>query len=171
MAKADLTAQRLRELLYYNPETGRFTWRVSRRGSAARAGQEVLERVNDNGYALVGVDRCSHRAHRLVWLHVHGVWPVKFIDHINGVRTDNRLANLREATNAENLQNLRYAKSHSSHGFLGVTYSKTNSRWIGQITRDGQHFYLGSFKTVEEARAAYIGAKKVLHAFAPQQDE
>jgi len=168
MANDNITPQRLREVLDYNPETGVFTWLVNRKGNGARIGKLATAK-NKSGYGVIAIDHVRYRAHRLAWLYVHGSWPSNFVDHINGDRADNRIVNLREATNAENLQNMRKARRDSSHGFLGVTRHSVNDSWVAQICAAGKRFHLGSFKTVEEARAAYLGAKKVLHDFAPQE--
>lgn len=162
MAKADLTAQRLRELLHYDPETGVFTWRVAN-GNRAPAGGAAGGRRSD-GYVHVGVGGGGSRylAHRLVWLHVHGRWPVGQIDHINGNRSDNRLANLREATQAINSQNIRAAfRNNAASKMLGVY--RNGKRWMARIWVNGRPRYIGTYDTPQEAGDAYIAAKRQLH--------
>src|SRR5712664_3026918 len=116
--KTILTAERLRELLNYDPETGIFRWDVVRRGCGI--GKEAGTSVSA-GYRQISIDRRAYSEHRLARLYVHGHWPLDEIDHINGVRDDNRLSNLRQATRSENAQNQRRAQSRSKIGILGVT--------------------------------------------------
>jgi hypothetical protein len=149
-----LTAERLRELLDYNPETGIFRWNV-----AARAGT-VVGCLN-RGYRVIRVDRMLYRAHRLAWLHVYGCWPTDEIDHINGIKDDNRLANLREVTCAENQQNRRSARTDNKTGLLGV--SSSQGGFQAQIKVNCKLFFLGRFATAELAHAAYLEAKRRLH--------
>lgn len=156
---SDLNSTRLRELLDYNPTTGVFTWRVNRRGPA-RIGA-VAGRVN-NGYCEVCVDMRRYLSHRLAWLYVHGNWPQGQIDHINGVRTDNRIENLRDVTVGENHQNKR--RPQGANPYLGVTWHKGRQKWQAQIGVDGVKRVLGRFSTAEEARDAYLRAKRELHA-------
>ena len=115
---SDLTAERLREVLDYGPDTGVFTWKI-RTNSRVKVG-DVAGALRPDGYIQISIDGRLHRAHRLAWLYVTGESPPDQIDHINGVRDDNRIANLRLATSAENKQNLRRAKSRNKTGFLGV---------------------------------------------------
>lgn len=154
--RASITAERLRELLDYCPETGVFTWRVSVGGMkvGARAGCR-----NNRGYVLIRVDGTIYVAHRLAWLFTTGCWPAEFIDHVNCDRSDNRLVNLREATHAQNQANARLP-SNSTVGLKGVTRRK--SRWEAQIKYCGEKKYLGLFDTPEAAHAAYVAAAKGL---------
>lgn len=97
-----LTAERLRELLTYDPETGEFRWRYTR---GCRARGQIAGTVTCLGYLTIAIDGRKYKAHRLAWLHVHGEWPYPEIDHINRIKLDNRLVNLRRATRAENNAN------------------------------------------------------------------
>jgi hypothetical protein len=149
-----ITAERLRELLAYDPTSGGFAWRVDR-GGLAKAGQIAGSR-NGIGYVNIRVDGRDYSAHRLAWLHVTGAWPAGQIDHINGVRDDNRIANLREATNAQNQWNRAHQGSVS--GFKGVKWCKIQRKWRAELRKDGRKIHLGRFATVEEAHAAYCAA-------------
>ena len=104
-------------------------------------------------------------AHRLAWLYTHGKWPSKYIDHINGVKTDNRIANLREADNGENMQNQRRARRNSKTGLLGVRWNRASGNYVAVITVNRHVINVGSFKTAEEAHEAYLRAKAELHEF------
>ncbi|MDE1139960.1 MAG: HNH endonuclease [Paraburkholderia tropica] len=160
MSEVGLTAERLRELLWYNPETGVFTWRV-RPGRKMRIGQEAGS-MTANGYVQIKVDKRRYLAHRLAWLHVHGEWPIDDIDHINGVRTDNRIENLRDVTGHVNMQNLKKATAQNKTAkMLGVTMSR--DRYQAQIKVDGKYKYLGVFESAEAAHEAYLVAKRELH--------
>ena len=164
MASTDLTAERLRELLHYDLATGVFT-RIARRNSNAKIGDQAGS-LRADGYHIIRLDNKIYRTHRLAWLYVHSRWPDKEIDHVNGKRTDNWIANLREATRSENQQNLRHQTSRSTSGFLGVSWHKARMKWIAQIKIDGQKHYLGYFSIASEAHAAYIEAKRMYHPFA-----
>src|SRR5688572_25778345 len=134
-----VTPERLRELLDYCPDTGVFVWteRAYSRFRGRRAGTIA------KGYVIIRVDGVAYFAHRLAWLHVHGRWPVAFIDHINGVKSDNRIANLREATYQQNARN---SKSRAASGLKGV-YRRTSNRdrWYAEIRIDGKTRCLGTF--------------------------
>ena len=161
MAKTDLSAERLRELFDYNPDTGIFTRRISLRGRKCKAGQ-VLDCPDHEGYLQVCIDWGKYKVHRLAWLYVHGTWPSAHIDHINGVKTDNRIDNLREATDAFNQQN-RSAKG----GTLGTRKVKSTGKWTAGIGFNWEYHRLGYFDSQEEAHNAYLEAKKKLHTFNP----
>lgn len=156
----ELTAERLREVLDYDPDTGVFTRKV--RTGNVKIG-DVAGSFNGKGYIRIGIDGRLHRAHRLAWLYVTGEWPKDQIDHINGDRGDNRLANLREVNNAENQHNLRKARADNTTGFLGV--SPRYGKFRAYIMVDGKNKHLGCFPTPEAAHAAYLEAKRGLHPF------
>jgi hypothetical protein len=161
MAKVDLTAQRLRELLHYDPETGEFLWRTTGKGRRQDCRAGTIE--SPRGYVFINIDGRIWRSHRLAWLYVHGEWPKQQIDHINGNKTDNRIANLRDVSSGENTQNRSAPLSNNKSGFLGVTWKKTLGRWVANICHCGTPQYLGAFDTPEEASAAYLAAKRRLH--------
>lgn len=156
-----LTAERLRELVSYNPETGAFHWIVDK-SSKARAGCRIGS-AHTAGYLTVRVDGTAHLLHRLAWLYTHGRWPVDQIDHINGDRADNRLANLRECSNAQNCQNVRAHADGS--GMIGASFDKRRGKWVAGIGVSGRRHFLGYFPTQREAHAAYLFAKARFHSF------
>ena len=164
MAKADLTAEKLREILHYDTETGAFEW-VSPMSNRVKAGDKV-GMVNDSGYLIIGVLGTRWRAHHLAWMYVHGRLPINQLDHINGVRLDNRISNLREATDAQNRQNLGVSKKNTS-GYMGVFWHKKSGKWMSQIRCGEKLTYLGLFETKEDAYASYLSAKKQIHTFNP----
>ena len=147
-----LTAERARELLDYDPDTGVLTWKVGRRGPA-RAGA-VSGYLGGNGYLRTRVDGRMYRNHRVAWLIATGSWPADQIDHINGDRTDNRLANLREATARQNAHNTGLPVNNTS-GFKGVHWHNHKGKWRAQVSHDGRLIYIGYFDTPEQASVAY----------------
>lgn len=95
---------------------------------------------------------------------MYGVWPAEQVDHINGIRTDNAIKNLRLATNAFNCQNKRHAiGSNKSSGLLGVSLDKRNNRWHAYINVNRKRRFLGYHDTPEKAHAAYVEAKRQIH--------
>lgn len=153
-----LTAERLREVLGYDPETGVFWWKVAPRGQ--RVGQ-VTGTLKNEGYIRIRIDGRFYYVHRLAWLWMTGSWPANNIDHKNGMPADNRFANLRDVSHAENLQNQRVARADNNTGLLGVCPSR--GKFQAQIEVLGEHHFLGRFATAELAHAAYLVAKRALH--------
>jgi len=144
---SELTQQRLKELLHYDAETGRFTWLKSRQ--CVKAGAPAGSVHKDKGYVNIRVDLRLYRAHRLAWLYAFGSWPTAELDHINGIKTDNRLSNLRDVTHLVNQQNLPRA--------LGAT--NRGKAWEAAIKRNGRSFYLGRYAEFVDAVKAYKTAK------------
>jgi hypothetical protein len=161
MAGADLTAQRLRDLLDYEPNTGIFTRRVWR-GGTSRAGSVAGASHGKTGYLQISVDGRLYFAHRLAWLHYYGEHPKKHIDHINGDKSDNRISNLRDVSRSVNLQNVRRARvDNLATGLLGVIRSR--DKFSAHIFVDGKSKHLGVYSTAPEAHAAYLIAKRAMH--------
>lgn len=159
-----VTAEKARELLAYDPETGHLTWKVYRGGGAPKAG----ERAGTNhgtGYIALRICGKAYKAHRIAWLIFHGRWPTHDIDHRNGVRSDNRIANLRDVDCVTNCQNRTVVIANS--GLLGAHYHG-RGRYTSSIAVDGRSHYLGLFSTAEEAHKAYLDAKKALHVGSEQ---
>jgi hypothetical protein len=154
-----LTQESLRELLHYDPETGIFTRKTGLRtgfGIGAVAGGQ-----DGKGYTRIMVLGKKHHAHRLAWLYVYGKLPELSIDHINGIRTDNRIANLRDVSHSVNMQNRRVG--NNGRGALGVRYRTDIHKWQADIVAFGKRSYLGCYDTEDAAYQAYLAAKRRLH--------
>jgi hypothetical protein len=158
-----MNAEQLRELLDYDPNTGVFVWRVSRSRTSAGS---VAGSKNTHGYWQIRACGKLYYAHRLAWLYMYGTWPKDQIDHIDGNRVNNRIENLREATNTENQQNRGLSPSNIS-GFTGVHWANRECKWRAQIRHQRKLHHLGFFDTPEEAHTAYIKAKAEIHTFQP----
>jgi hypothetical protein len=156
-----LPHERLLQVLEYEPETGNLRWRkvTSNRIKVGDiAGQE-----DRHGHLLINVDGTRYMAHRLVWFYCTGDWPKDEIDHINLIKDDNRIENLREATRAENCRNVA-RKRHNKSGFKGVVrHPQAKHLFMAQITIGGRPKYLGLFKTPEQAHEAYVKASEQHH--------
>lgn len=146
----------LRDRLHYSPESGVFTWR---RGAGARAkAGAVAGTRTEQGYIRIGIDGRYYRAHRLAWLYVHGSWPVEQIDHINGDRADNRIANLREVTAAGNRQNQGVARCDSETGLLGVT--ARDGKYLARLRVGGKELSGGRHLTADAAYEAALHLRR-----------
>lgn len=164
-ATAILSAEQLRSVVHYDPETGVFT-RTVRLAQRHHVGDRADTEVTGGhlkGYRRVSLFSERHLAHRLAWLYVHGTWPEKHIDHINGVKGDNRIENLREADDKLNIENTRTARADNAIGLLGVHLHKETNRWRARLQTNGKALHLGLFDTPEEAHAAYLVAKRKHH--------
>lgn len=142
-----LTQERLKELLNYDKDTGIFTWLVSR-GSVKKGFVAGCDK--GDGYLIARIDRKGYRCHRLAWLYIHGSFPFDEIDHVNGIRSDNRFVNLRSVLGSENKKNKAKPKNNTS-GIVGVNWSNYYSDWTSRISINGKDTTLGRFKDKFEA--------------------
>jgi hypothetical protein len=147
---------RLKEVLFYNPKTGDFTWLVSR-GKAVAGSKAGSYR---DGYIQIGVDDELFLAHILAWFWMTKQWPETFLDHKDNNRSNNTWLNLREATRSQNNANCG-VRSHSATGIKGVQMHRSG-RFMAKITVDKKQIYLGIFDTAVEAGDAYAKAA-ILH--------
>lgn len=159
-----LTQERLKELLDYDQDTGLFTWKQWR-GGTAFAGTDA-GRPNKGGHIQIMVDGIRYMAHRLAWLYIYGVFPQEDIDHINRVRSDNRICNLRPASKLQNAQN-RSVSSNNKSGCSGVAWNERLKKWRARLTVGRKRMHLGYFTSIEEAFTARAEAKMKYHTFHP----
>lgn len=160
-----ITQDLLKELLDYSPDTGLFVWKVSRRGTRKGSVAGCLKKGRAV-YVVIGVEYEQYLAHRLAWLYVYGKWPENDIDHRDHNTVNNRIKNLRDATNSENHQNIIKApSSNSSTGFLGVHFHKKKNLYQTQIKISGKSMHIGYFHSAELAHEAYLKAKRQIHPF------
>jgi len=152
-------AEELWELFSYNPLTGNLHWREKPRHRLLQKDDPVGS-LDNCSYRIAKIRGERYKAHRLIWKWTYGKDPAAELDHCNGIPTDNRLINLREATRSENLCNRRPHKRNTS-GLKGVR--RDGTRWAAKIEKDHQRFHLGIFDTPEEAHQAYCEAAKRLH--------
>lgn len=179
MAKKALPSPEvLRQLLRYEPETGKLYWLPRTpdlfSGSADKAkqacaswnkrhaGTEALNGKTQWGYLAGSVFNTRLQSHRVIWAIMHGEWPQGLIDHINNDRADNRACNLRMATFAENSRNVQIHRDNTS-GFKGVYRTDRGNRWRAHIRVNRKRISLGTYGTPEEAHAAYVRAAMCLH--------
>lgn len=151
-----LTHQRLLEALDYDPATGMF--RHKEKKCHIHPGDIAGSNYPD--YVRIYIDGKSYKAHRLAWFYVTGSWPTRFLDHANGDKRDNSIANLREADRSENGANIP-VKSHNTSGLKGVSWYARTKRWKAQIQVKGRKIFLGYHLTKEAAYAAFCAAAEV----------
>lgn len=173
MAKRPLPSpDLLRKLLRYEADTGDLYWRerpASMFRTAAEAalwnarysGRRALSSIDRYGYRYGSVISVPCRAHRVIWAMHHGAWPEGQIDHINHMRADNRLSNLRAATQQGNGRNQKKPTTNTS-GVVGVLWNKAAQKWIAQIKVDRRQKYLGIFEDFGKAVEARRNAERAL---------
>ena len=155
MKNSSITLSRLKELLIYNLDSGLF--RVKQGGKGRRKPGTIAGWISSQGYRKIQLDGITYSAHRLVWFYVHGEWPKDQLDHEHGQRADNRILELREATNGQNKANARLHRNSTS-GFKGVSLQKDCQKWRARIQKNGKKASLGLFDTAIEAHQAYCDA-------------
>lgn len=151
-----LTQSRLKELLSYDPETGVFT-RASATGTAKIG--DVAGTVRPDGYIAISVDGRQYLAHRLAWFYQTGEWPKHHTDHRDGNHANNRFANLRTASAAQNGRNRCRPNADNTSGVRGVYWSKRRRKWVAQIGVGRTVRNLGGFADLDAARAARAEAE------------
>ena len=142
-----ITQDNLKHVISYDSETGVFTWRNPLNSSLVVG--SVAGTIVKQGYIHIGVNGHYYKAHSLAWFYVHGVWPDQ-IDHINHMRTDNRLLNLRNISQKENSKNNSRSKDNTS-GVTGVKWHKRDKKWMAVISNDNKRINLGGFIDFNEA--------------------
>jgi hypothetical protein len=159
-----LTAERLRELVTYDPDTG-IMLRKLRTSNSTHVG-DVVGTPHICGYREAHMEGGRYLMHRLAWLYVHGEWPPRYVDHINGNRSDNRIANLRLANPRQSVGNT-FGNSRNTSGYKGVSWDKRNKVWRAYIAFNRRYQHLGYFKNKEDAARAYqLAAEKHFGEFA-----
>lgn len=159
-----ITQERLKYLLKYDPNSGIFVW-IRNTTKSVMIGDKAGSKHYKNGYHSICIDGKRYLAHRLAWLYMTGIWPKDQIDHINGIRDDNRWTNLRTATCSENHQNIDRKTGKS--GYRGVTWHNKNKKWMAQIRFNKTNICLGYFDDPKDAHEAHLKAKQQYHTFQP----
>lgn len=152
--KREMTQERLKQLVEYDPATGVF----ERIGKLHHTAHKIPKSSNQDGYLTVWLDGKNRRQNRMAWLYMYGAPIPKILDHINGNRKDNRISNLRPATVAQNQQNSRLRCDNSS-GVKGVSWDKSQNSWKAYSKNKGKTKHIGVFKSFEdavEARVRYV---------------
>lgn len=154
-----LTQEELKIQLHYDEDTGIFTRLAAKRGVKVGA---VTGTPNSGGYLEIRVNYKKLKAHRLAWLYVYGEFPCSDLDHKDGNRTNNRIKNLRLCTECENRHNVGATKGNIS-GVKGVNWHKSRGKWQARAMVNYKPYYIGLFKTLEEASVAYQAFAKEHH--------
>jgi hypothetical protein len=155
----------IREVIDYDPKTGVMLWKhrswQSARWNSRYSGHPVGT-PHDNGYTSTRLSRSNQYLHRIAWLLAYGEWPAIKIDHKNGIRTDNRISNLRLANDGQNSANQKMRVDNTS-GHKGVSWNRRDSLWEANIDINNERTRLGRFTDILEARDAYRAASLRLH--------
>lgn len=144
-----ITQEYLKSVLNYNPDTGIFTWLNPRNRPLKKRGG-IAGYINSIKYRVIKTNGKAYLAHRLAWLYMTGSFPKNQIDHLNKIRGDNRWANLKGVTNAENCRNKSISKNNKS-GISGVHFCNQAKRWRVVITFKGVVYRFGSYRLLDEA--------------------
>jgi hypothetical protein len=158
--KYGLDFDRVSEVLSYDPKTGIFRWKVKLSDRSPIG--KIAGGYACRGHWRIRIDGHYYFAHRLAWLMTHGMWPKDEIDHINRVRDDNRLANLREASHSQNHANCGVRQDNTS-GYKGVHFSKQKGKFAALVVKHGKRHHAGFFDDPYSAHLAYLAKAKELH--------
>lgn len=163
----EISVEVLRDIISYDAQLGLLVWKArsadyfSDRATPNQvatwntkfAGQEC-GRIEKHGYRIVGIFHKTFKAHRVAWALHYGSWPKGIIDHINGVKGDNRIENLRLASPAQNSRN-RAPQARARSGYKGVSFHRASNKWEVRIMVDGKRKCLGTFSCRHEAARCY----------------
>lgn len=159
-----MTHEELLNTFNYDPETGIFTWKNVGKNHHRKNGDVAGCVDKTTGYYKVYSKGRTYLGHRLAWFYVHGEMPKNIIDHINGDKADNRISNLQDVTVSQNAENTRRPRgSNKTSQYLGVSWNTASGKYVAQIMMSGKAKFLGYFQKEEEARDAYLEAKRRLH--------
>jgi hypothetical protein len=161
MTEQILTQEKLKTLLSYDPDTGVLTWQ-SKPSRGIKVGRQAGTPTSQ-GYLALQINKKKMLVHRAIWFYVHGVWPPEEIDHINHVRDDNRLCNLRLANRLENSHNTQKHEKNLS-GHKGVAWHNRNKKWQVQMRFAGKNYYVGQFSDLQDAIQARLQTETKLYA-------
>lgn len=172
MANPNITAERIREIVSYDPDTGVFVWRVKR--NKCPVGKRVGFPRNKGDYWKARIDYQVVYLHRVAWLYMTGTWPTLMIDHVDGDKGNNSWSNLREVTQKQNQEN-RTKQTKSKSGIRGVDWSAREKKFRARITHNRMAIHLGWFHTLNEAINARDQAEIGIYthtklAFGPQPE-
>ena len=145
MSSTELSLEELKRILEYNPKTGLFTRKIDVNNCMART---IAGTERNDGYIYICINNVRVLAHRLAWFYVYGEWPKGHVDHINQMKPDNRILNLREASHAQNNIN-RPAQINNILGIKGI--KRHGNKYIARLNHNKVPYYLGLFDTLEEA--------------------
>jgi len=139
-------------LLNYDPETGLFRWKTK---SGRQAVGSIAGSKHNLGYISISINKKRYYAHRLAFLCMTGKFPENVVDHINGIKDDNRWSNLLACTQSKNMENRKCHQVNSKTKLIGSSRHQSG-KFIAQITRNGVHKYIGIYDTAEQAHKAYM---------------
>ena len=160
MNMAHITQEHLKHMLTYNEKTGVFTRNISRGGKSK--GSVAGTPCKHTGYIQIGIAYRHYYAHQLAWLYMTGEWPILEVDHINTVRSDNSINNLRLVSRSQNAMNSNKHRDNTS-GYKGVHWLDICKKWRSEICLNGRRYNLGMFVSKELAAQAYAKAAAQLH--------
>lgn len=153
MANVHISVEDLREIVSYDQSTGDLRWKIN---SGVRRVGDLVKNHDKNGYNRLCYLGGYYFAHRVAWALHSGEWPSEMIDHVNGVKSDNRIDNLREATRSQNCVNRAPTSTpRAKSGYFGVVAARAPGSWGAKLVVNRKRLYLGTFKTPEDAARAY----------------
>jgi hypothetical protein len=158
-----ITQQKLHDLFIYDCDTGVFIRRIATGRNGRHRVGTIAGSIQNTGYIVIYVNGARYVAHRLAWLYMFGEWPLNDLDHINGVKKDNCIKNLRLATRRENMQNVAKHK-HNTSGLKGVSWHEPRKKWRAYIFNNYKQIHLGLFDSKDAAFQARKNAEIIYHS-------